>query len=118
QTEIAKRITKALRVRVLESETLRLEKKAIRVPDSYALYLKGLHSLNTRTEKGLKDAIQQFESSIKRDPKFAVAYTGLADAYAIHASYPLKNVPQKEGSPKAKQLAEKARYLTKHLTRA
>src|SRR5207237_1686125 len=47
QTNIAKRITKALRVRVLQSETLRLE-KAIRVPDSYALYLKGRHSLTTR----------------------------------------------------------------------
>jgi len=118
QTDIAKRITNALKVRVLQSETLRLEKKAIRVPDSYALYLKGRHSLNTRTEKGLKDAIQQFENSIKRDPKFALAYTGLADAYAILASYSLEYVPPKEGFPKAKTAAEKALSLDDHLAEA
>jgi len=118
QTDIAKRITKALRVRVLQSETLRLEKKAIRVPDSYALYLKGRHSLNTRTEKGLKDAIQQFENSTKRDPKFALAYTGLADAYAILASYSLEYVPPQEGFPKAKTAAEKALSLDDHLAEA
>ena len=118
QSDIAKRITKALRVRVLQSETLRLEKKATRVPDSYALYLKGRHSLNTRTEKGLKDAIHQFESSIKRDPKFALAYTGLADAYSILASYSLEYVPPKEGFPKAKTAAEKALSLDDHLAEA
>jgi len=118
QSDIAKRITKALRVRVLQSETLRLEKKATRVPDSYALYLKGRHSLNTRTEKGLKDAIHQFESSIKRDPKFALAYTGLADAYAILASYSLEYVPPQEGFPKAKTAAEKALSLDDHLAEA
>src|SRR6267143_524002 len=118
QTDIAKRITKALKVRVLQSETLRLEKKATGIPDAYSLYLKGRHSLNTRTEKGLKDAIQQFENSIKRDPKFALAYTGLADAYSILASYSLEYVPPKEGFPKAKTAAEKALSLDDHLAEA
>ncbi len=118
QSEIAKRITRALKVRVLQSETLRLEKKATGIPEAYPLYLKGRHSLNTRTEKGLKDAIQKFESSIKRDPKFALAYTGLADAYSILASYSLEYVPPKEGFPKAKTAAEKALSLDDHLAEA
>src|SRR3989475_461705 len=118
QSEIAKRIARALRVRVLQSETLRLEKKATGIPEAYSLYLKGRHSLNTRTEKGLKDAIQKFESSIKRDPKFALAYTGLADAYSILASYSLEYVPPKEGFPKAKTAAERALSLDDHLAEA
>jgi TolB-like protein/Tfp pilus assembly protein PilF len=118
QSEIAKRIARALKVRVLQSETLRLEKKATGIPEAYSLYLKGRHSLNTRTEKGLKDAIQKFESSIKRDPKFALAYTGLADAYSILASYSLEYVPPKEGFPKAKTAAEKALSLDDHLAEA
>ena len=118
QSEIAKRIARALKVRVLQSETLRLEKKATGIPEAYSLYLKGRHSLNTRTEKGLKDAIQKFESSIKRDPKFALAYTGLADAYSILASYSLEYVPPKEGFPKAKTSAEKALSLDDHLAEA
>src|SRR6266849_2605233 len=118
QSEIAKRIARALKVRILQSETLRLEKKATGIPEAYSLYLKGRHSLNTRTEKGLKDAIQKFESSIKRDPKFALAYTGLADAYSILASYSLEYVPPKEGFPKAKTAAEKALSLDDHLAEA
>jgi adenylate cyclase len=118
QTDIAKRITKALRVRVLRSETLRLERKATGIPDAYSLYLKGRHSLNTRTEKGLKVAIQHFEASIKHDQKFALAYTGLADAYSILASYSLEYVPPKEGFPKAKTAAEKALSLDDHLAEA
>jgi TolB-like protein/Tfp pilus assembly protein PilF len=118
QTDIAKRITKALKVRVLQSETLRLEKKATGIPDAYSLYLKGRHSLNTRTEKGLKDAIEHFEDSIRHDPKFALAYTGLADAYSILASYSLEYVPPKAGFPKAKTAAEKALSLDDHLAEA
>src|SRR2546428_414653 len=118
QSEIAKRIARALKVRVLQSETLRLEKKATGIPEAYSLYLKGRHSLNTRTEKGLKDAIHEFESSIKRDPKFALAYTGLADAYSILASYSLEYVPPKEGFPKAKTAAERALSLDDHLAEA
>ena len=118
QTDIAKRITKALKVHVLQSETLRLEKKATGIPDAYSLYLKGRHSLNTRTERGLKDAIEHFEDSIRHDPKFALAYTGLADAYSILASYSLEYVPPKEGFPKAKTAAEKALSLDDHLAEA
>jgi len=118
QSEIAKRIARALRVRVLQTETLRLEKKATGIPEAYQLYLKGRHSVNTRTEKGLKAAIEHFESSIKHDPKFALAYTGLADAYSILASYSLEYVPPKEGFPKAKTAAEKALSLDDHLAEA
>ena len=118
QTDIAKRITKALKVRVLQSETLRLEKEATGIPDAYSLYLKGRHSVNTRTEKSLKDAIQHFENSIKHDPKFALAYTGLADAYSILASYSLEYVPPREGFPKARTAAEKALSMDNHLGEA
>jgi len=118
QGEIAKRIARALKVRVLRSETLRLEKKATGIPEAYSLYLKGRHSLNTRTEKGLKDAIHHFENSIKHDPKFALAYTGLADAYSILASYSLEYIPPREGFPKAKTAAEKALSLDDHLAEA
>jgi len=118
QTDIAKRITKALKVRVLQSETLRLEKKATGIPDAYSLYLKGRHLLNTRTEKGLKDAIEHFEDSIRHDPKFALAYTGLADSYSLLASYSLEYVPPKEGFPKAKKAAEKALLIDNYLAEA
>jgi adenylate cyclase len=118
QTDIAKRIAKALKIKLLKSEALRLEKKATGIPQAYSLYLKGRHSLNTRTEKGLKEAIRDFESAIRHDPNFALAYTGLADAYSILASYSLEYVPPREAFPKAKIAAEKALALDDHLAEA
>ena len=118
QSEIAKRIAKALKIRVLHSETLHLERKATGIPEAYSLYLKGRHSLNKRTENELKNAVQHFKNSIKQDPKFALAYTGLADAYSILASYSLEYVPPKEGFPKAKIAAEEALSIDEHLAEA
>jgi adenylate cyclase len=118
QSEIAKRIAKALKIRVLRSETLRLDKKATGIPEAYSLYLQGRHSLNTRTEKSLKEAVRHFENSIKRDPRFALAYTGLADAYTILASYSTEYIPPREAFPKAKTAAEKALSIDDQLAEA
>ena len=118
QTDIARRIAKALRIKILKNDSLRLERKATGIPAAYSLYLRGRHSLNTRTEMGLKDAIRDFERAIKEDPSFALAYTGLADAYSILASYSLEYVPPREAFPKAKIAAEKALALDDHLAEA
>ena len=116
QSDIAKRIAKALKVRVMQSESLRLEKKATGIPEAYSLYLKGRHSSSTRTEAGLNAAIRYFENALKADPKFALAYTGLADAYSILAL--LELVPPREAFPKAKIAAEKALALDDRLAEA
>lgn len=116
QSDIAKRIAKALKVRIMQSENLRLEKKATGIPEAYSLYLKGRHSSSTRTEAGLNAAIRYFENALKADPKFALAYTGLADAYSILAL--LEFVPPREAFPKAKIAAEKALALDYRLAEA
>src|SRR5438128_3684923 len=116
QSDIAKRIAKALKVRVMQGESLRLEKKATGIPEAYAFYLKGRHSSSTRTEAGLNSAIGYFEKALKADPKFALAYTGLADASSILAL--LEFVPPREAFPKAKIAAEKALALDDRLAEA
>jgi TolB-like protein/Tfp pilus assembly protein PilF len=118
QSDIAKRIAKALKVRVLQSENLRLERKATGIPEAYSLYLKGRHMSSTRTLDGLKTAVGHFENAIKQDPHFALAYTGLADAYSILASYSLEYIPPREGFPKAKIAAERALALDDRLAEA
>lgn len=118
QTDIAKRIAKELKIKILKSDSLRLERRATGTPEAYSLYLKGRHALNTRTEKGLKEAIRHFQSAIKHDPNFALAYTGLADAYSILASYSLEYIPPREGFPKAKAAAQRALALDDQLAEA
>ncbi|HEX4919105.1 MAG TPA: tetratricopeptide repeat protein, partial [Candidatus Bathyarchaeia archaeon] len=118
QSDLAKRITKALKIRILQAESQRLDRKVTGIPEAYSLYLRGRHSLATRTEKSLKDAIHHFENAIRHDPDFALAYTGLADAYSILASYSLEYIPPREGFPKAKTAAEKALSIDDHLGEA
>lgn len=50
--------------------------------DAYRAYLKGRHDWNKRSEEGLKRAIESFQRAVYIDPRFAAAYSGLADSYA------------------------------------
>jgi TolB-like protein/class 3 adenylate cyclase len=48
---------------------------------AYQLYLQGRYLWNKRTREGLTRAIELFEAAIHADTTYALAYTGLADAY-------------------------------------
>jgi TolB-like protein/Flp pilus assembly protein TadD len=54
-------------------------------PETYELYLRGRHLWNQRSAAALRSAITYFESAIARDPAFARAHAGLADAYLVLA---------------------------------
>ncbi len=116
QSDIAKRIAKALKIRIRQSESLQIEKKATSMPEAYSLYLKGRQSSNARTEVGLKAAVEHFEHAIMIDEGFALAYTGLADAYAILAL--LELVPPREAFPKAMAAVETGLSLDDNLAEA
>src|SRR5262249_44774966 len=49
--------------------------------DAYQLYLKGRYFWAKRTEANTRKSIEYFERAIALDPDYALAYTGLADAY-------------------------------------
>jgi DNA-binding winged helix-turn-helix (wHTH) protein/Flp pilus assembly protein TadD len=51
-------------------------------PDAYRAYLRGRYHWNERSEASLKRAIDSFQRAVSIDPRFAVAYSGLADCYA------------------------------------
>ncbi len=87
QGEIAQQVAEGLKVQLLSNERERLDAKQTGSPEAYSLYLKGRYYWNERTEEGVKKAIKYFEEALKADPKFARAYTGLADSYLILANY-------------------------------
>jgi adenylate cyclase len=109
QSEIAEKVAKELRIQLLESEKLRLEVRPTTDAEAYTFYMKGRHFWNDRSDEGLSKAIAYFEHAIKKDPKFALGYSGLADCYAVMA----RN-SQAEFEPtykKAKEYAVKALSL-------
>ena len=74
-------------------------------PDAYEAYLKGRYFWNKRTPDGLNKSIEYFEQAIAKDPSFAAAYAGLADAYSILGSDVL---PADVANSKARAAANKA----------
>ena len=73
---------------------------------AYSLYLKGRFCWNRRTQEGIREGIGYFEQAIAEDPGYALAYSGLADSYALDLDY--KSAPVFEGMERAKLEAKKA----------
>jgi len=83
---------------------------------AYGLYLRGRYAWNKRTSEDVSEGIKYFKQAIAADPAYALAYTGLADSYALHIDY--RNVPVHEGFEKAKLYARKAIELDDTLAEA
>jgi serine/threonine-protein kinase len=83
-------------------------------PEAYALYLKGRHHWGRRPA-GTMEAIACFDQAVKRDPTYALAYTGLADAYNTLASWEGGMIPPGEGFQKGMSYAEQALRLKPEL---
>jgi TolB-like protein/tetratricopeptide (TPR) repeat protein len=116
QEEIARAIVGTLRVRLLGGSSARPTSQHTTDSASYTLYLKGRFFANRRSENGFRKAIECFQDAVARDPAYALAYAGLADAYALLSDYNL--LPPKEGMPRAKEAALKALALDDSLAEA
>jgi TolB-like protein/DNA-binding winged helix-turn-helix (wHTH) protein len=74
--------------------------------EAYDLYLKALFFLNKRTQEGFGQAVPYFQQATEKDPRYAPAYAGLADTYALMAAY--SGEPAGELSSKARVAALRA----------
>jgi serine/threonine-protein kinase len=83
---------------------------------AYSLYLKGRFWWNRRTQSAIKEGIRFFEQAIQEDPGYALAYSGLADSYALDLDY--RGAPVVEGMERAKAEARKAIALDETLAEA
>jgi serine/threonine-protein kinase len=84
--------------------------------EAHALYLKGRHHWNKRTEDGLRKSIAFFYQALDREPACAPAWTGLADAYHQLGHWGL--APPGTAYPRGKSAALKAIELDESLTEA
>jgi serine/threonine-protein kinase len=83
---------------------------------AYSLYLKGRFWWNRRSQAAIKEGIRFFEQAIEEDPGYALAYSGLADSYALDLDY--RGAPVVEGMERAKAEARKAIALDETLAEA
>ncbi|MBI3791329.1 MAG: protein kinase [Gemmatimonadetes bacterium] len=116
QDEIARTIVTTLRATWLTDLSEPAPRRGTTRPEAHRAYLRGRWALNKRTREGTYEAIAEFEAAIADDPQFALAYTGLADAYALHVDY--RSIPAAEGLEQAAIYAREALRLDDSLAEA
>ena len=107
QAELASAIAREINVRLTPSEQSRLTTAASVNPEAHDAYLKGRYFFNRPSDDNLQKAIAQFEEAVRLSPNFALAFSGLSDAY-LWAGYNEGFLTATEARPKAKASAEKA----------
>ena len=116
QTDIAENVAVVLEVKLLNRELESLRKSDTNNMQAYMEYLKGRELLASRSEEGLKGAVPHFELALSEDPRFARAYSGLADCYMLMGNFGV--MPNSEAGDKARPLVRKAIELDSNLAEA
>ena len=116
QDEIAHTIVTTLRATLLHDLRDPVSVRYTANLRAYNLYLKGRHAWNRRTQDSIADGIRFFEEAIAEDAEYALAYTGLADSYALQLDY--RGSPVQEGFERARAEARRALALDESLAEA
>ncbi|HKZ79701.1 MAG TPA: tetratricopeptide repeat protein [Pyrinomonadaceae bacterium] len=116
QREIAAEITNKLQLKLSGEGKQKLAKKYTDNNEAYQVYLKARYHFSRRAKQDLQKSIEFFQQAIKLDPKFALAYAGIAELYATMPLYPY--LSPKEAVPQAKAAVAKALELDPELAEA
>jgi serine/threonine-protein kinase len=116
QDRVSEQTARALALGLTEAEKQRLSKRYTDDAQAYQLYLKGRYFSSKVNPEGIQKGIEYLQQAIDKDPAYALAYSGLADCYAMLGSWLI--FPPKEVLPKARAAAEKALELDSALAEA
>jgi TolB-like protein/DNA-binding winged helix-turn-helix (wHTH) protein/Tfp pilus assembly protein PilF len=108
QAEVASAIAREIRVKLTPQEKQRLTKSRPVDPQAYLAYSYGRYWWNKRAPEDIQKGIEYFQRAIAKDPSYAPAYAGLADAYALLGSIGSDMLPPNEVMPKARNAALEA----------
>jgi DNA-binding winged helix-turn-helix (wHTH) protein/TolB-like protein/Tfp pilus assembly protein PilF len=113
QDAISEQVARALEPGLTGEEAKLLAKHYTTNADAHQAYVRGRFYWNRRTRKDLTEAVGHFQEAIAKDPKYALAYAGLADTYSLMSDY--NAARPAESYAKAKEAALKALELDSEL---
>jgi len=116
QREIARDVSGKLKANISGTEAAKVEKNYTTNPEAYQLYLKGKFFWNKRTGNDLKQAAEFYRQAIEKDPKYALAFSGLAETYVLFSGYDV--APADDSMPLAKAAALRALEIDDSLAEA
>ena len=106
QVSISEKVLNALTIQLTAAESQRIRKNYTENSKAYQLYLLGRYQMANRNAENLNKAIKNFTKARDLDPKFTLAYAGLADAYSLLNLYQIP--PPEDAYQNAKENALKA----------
>src|SRR6476469_8996514 len=109
ESDIAKTIAETLQAKLTGSEKTAISKKPTENAEAHELYLKGRFFWNKRTAVDLRKSIDYFNRAIQKDPNYAQAYAGLAQAWKLLPAF--NGGAPKDCFPPAEAAAKKALAL-------
>src|SRR5205823_4180118 len=114
--EIAREISEKLRLKLTSTEQKQLAKRSTENLTAFQYYMQGRAYAQRRTREDLLTAIQYDQKALKEDQNYALAYTGLADAYATLGVFGY--IAPIEGRRQGEEAARKALALDTNLAEA
>lgn len=106
QQELSTAIAQQIHFRLSPERVAALTRRHTRNADAYDLYLRGLNFANQRTPGTTRRAIEYYERAAALDPGYALAWSGIANAYS--ASSINGDAPPLEAAPRAREAAAQA----------
>jgi TolB-like protein len=107
--EMARGVSRSLHARLSSATEKSRSEIRPQNPEAFDLYLKGRYFCNKRDPEGFEKGIEFFQEAIGKDPRYALAFAGLADSYDLIAFYDI--FPPREILPKARYAAVRALEL-------
>jgi len=111
QGEVAQAIAGEIGVRLTSQERSRLTGKATVVPEAYESYLQAEYHMSKASTPDTRKALELFRQAAAKQPDYALAYAGIANAYERLSSSAYYVLPPKEGFPAARAAAMRALEL-------
>jgi len=113
QNEVAQAIAQQVRAQVTPLQQARLRTARTVNPEAFEAYLRGRYYMTNQFTmvQPLNTAKSYFEESIRKDPGFALAYSGLADSYVYLAFFGQGQLPPDRAYRSAKEALQKAEEL-------
>src|SRR5437868_1245740 len=106
QRDLSAAIAEQIRIRLSPQRLTALEKRQTQDAEAYDFYLRGRYFWNQLSPATTRRAMEYYKRATERDPEYALAWSGIADAFAASPingdAHPL------EVGPRAREAAERA----------
>ena len=118
QDDLSAKILESLTIKLSPEEEKSLLKHYTKNREAYEFYLRGRYFFDKRSIENYQNAISEYQKALENDGNYALAYTGLADAYSLLGNNAESVEEKREYYENARRSAQKALEIAPNLSEA